>query len=230
MISSLIVALIAWGIFILITKQKNIFKKPEDVGKRPRWLFALLFSLAFYLAFAIPLSGSVTSYNSEDKLILKVVFFLVYSSLSVLGYFLYKLVIKMNSNKQKKSAAEDAAIEQTSPPPDEALYLNATEEVESGNQIPALWAKAMAICEGDEHKAKYKYINMRVQDLINEKDNRKHTPEAIMEIVHPQKDTTQSANEQAQASKDNINRLFDNAQRDVEKAVLSEFNKKPTKP
>jgi len=46
---------------------------------------------------------------------------------------------------------------------DEALYLKATQEVEGGNQDAALWAKAMAVASGDSKKAKYQYINLRVE-------------------------------------------------------------------
>jgi len=50
---------------------------------------------------------------------------------------------------------------------DEQLYLEATQEVDSGTQAPALWAKAMALAEGDEKKAKYRYIKLRVEELSN---------------------------------------------------------------
>jgi len=50
-------------------------------------------------------------------------------------------------------------------PNDEQLYLEATQEVDSGTQDPALWAKAMALAEGDEKKARYRYITLRVEQL-----------------------------------------------------------------
>ncbi len=53
---------------------------------------------------------------------------------------------------------------------DEDLYLTATDEVDNQHQEPALWSKAMALCEGDLDKAKYKYINLRVDKLRNVKD------------------------------------------------------------
>ena len=52
-----------------------------------------------------------------------------------------------------------------STPNDKQLYLDATQEVESGTQDPALWAKAMALAEGDEGKARYRYITLRVEEL-----------------------------------------------------------------
>jgi len=51
---------------------------------------------------------------------------------------------------------------------DDDFYLQATQEVEGGNQSSAMWAKAMALCEGDEGKAKYKYISLRVVELGKE--------------------------------------------------------------
>ena len=50
---------------------------------------------------------------------------------------------------------------------DESLYLQASEEVESADRDPALWAKCMATSEYDEKKAKSKYIMERVRSLGN---------------------------------------------------------------
>ncbi len=50
---------------------------------------------------------------------------------------------------------------------DKTLYLDATQEVDGGKQNPALWAKAMALTEGNEKKAKYRYITLRVEELSN---------------------------------------------------------------
>tara|TARA_R110000850_G_scaffold107632_1_gene219387 strand:- start:158 stop:733 length:576 start_codon:yes stop_codon:yes gene_type:complete len=57
---------------------------------------------------------------------------------------------------------------------DEALYLQATEEVESNARNSGLWAKSIALAEGDVNKAKYKYIKLRVAqlNLIDIKPNR----------------------------------------------------------
>ena len=46
---------------------------------------------------------------------------------------------------------------------DEQLYLEATQEVDNGTQAPAIWAKAMALAEGDQEKARYRYITLRVE-------------------------------------------------------------------
>ncbi|SFK15319.1 Protein of unknown function [Desulfomicrobium apsheronum] len=61
--------------------------------------------------------------------------------------------IAMNNNEYSEVFNEDE------------LYLQATNEVEDGSQDKALWAKCMALCEGDEARAKYKYIKERVDRL-----------------------------------------------------------------
>ncbi|MDO8846228.1 hypothetical protein [Methylicorpusculum sp.] len=55
---------------------------------------------------------------------------------------------------------------------DEELYLEATCEVEGENKSAALWAKVMALSEGDSDKAKYKYIKLRVEQLKTSKKER----------------------------------------------------------
>ena len=41
----------------------------------------------------------------------------------------------------------------------EEYYLIATNEVDDNAMIQTLWAKSMALVEGDKDKARYKYIN-----------------------------------------------------------------------
>lgn len=47
----------------------------------------------------------------------------------------------------------------------EETYLIATREVDGDNKNLALWAKAITLAEGDELKARYKYIKLRVEQL-----------------------------------------------------------------
>ena len=49
--------------------------------------------------------------------------------------------------------------------PDEGLYLKASQEVEDCTPQAALWAKALTVERGDKEKAKYSYIEMRVERL-----------------------------------------------------------------
>ena len=48
---------------------------------------------------------------------------------------------------------------------DESLYLIATEEFDSDAINDALWAKSMALSKGDIEQARYKYIELRVEQL-----------------------------------------------------------------
>ncbi len=56
---------------------------------------------------------------------------------------------------------------------DEELYLQATREVDEERKESALWAKVMALSEGDQKIAKYKYIKLRVEQLTIENANQK---------------------------------------------------------
>ncbi len=51
---------------------------------------------------------------------------------------------------------------------DKEYYLIATKEFEEGNIDEFLWAKVMTLAEGDEVKAKYKYIKLRTEELREE--------------------------------------------------------------
>ena len=55
---------------------------------------------------------------------------------------------------------------------DEELYFIATKEVGDETRKPALWAKVMALSEGDQTKAKYLYIKVRVEQLVKYKNNK----------------------------------------------------------
>ncbi len=193
MIDTLVFGLIAWGIYFFITKQKSL-SRPEDVAKRPRWLFALLLALVFFMALSQPLTGSIGNSPPEKAIVFRLLMFLMYSSLPILAYLLYKLKFWLSTNKQPKkvktSASPKQAIESIESNPDADLYLQAANEVDNNNQKPALWAKAMALCEGDENKAKYKYINLRVDELANPV-KQEVTPHSIQSstLEHDPKDT-----------------------------------------
>ncbi|MDG2413736.1 MAG: hypothetical protein P8L99_04065 [Hyphomicrobiales bacterium] len=56
------------------------------------------------------------------------------------------------------------------------FYLRAEKEFNSDIRDEALWAKSLYINQGNEDKAKYKYIELRVQEL-NKKVKRKDKEE-----------------------------------------------------
>jgi len=90
------------------------------------------------------------------------------------GYFYFLWSSKFNSNDSiqdsssttKKSNIQlDNESGSNNIKHDEHLYMMATNEVEGEKRDPSLWAKAMTITEGDEIKAKYQYIKIRVASL-----------------------------------------------------------------
>ena len=50
---------------------------------------------------------------------------------------------------------------------DTEYYLQAQNEIDDGTMSKALWVKALTLCQGDEEKAKYRYISLRVDALIH---------------------------------------------------------------
>ena len=73
---------------------------------------------------------------------------------------------KSTSNPSGRGQSQNAAA----PVDDSAFFLVATEEVESDNQDRALWAKSMALADGDRAKAKYEYIRRRAEQLAQRED------------------------------------------------------------
>ena len=50
---------------------------------------------------------------------------------------------------------------------DTQLYTKITKEVDSDKKVKEVWVKAIVLAEGDEQKAKYKYIKLRVEQEKN---------------------------------------------------------------
>lgn len=53
---------------------------------------------------------------------------------------------------------------------DEEFYLEATKELDENRVIPALWAKSLALTEGDAIKARFTYIKLRVKQFADESE------------------------------------------------------------
>lgn len=53
----------------------------------------------------------------------------------------------------------------SNPNHDEELYAQAAAELEDGNRDEGLWAKCFAECDGEENKAKARYIKTRAERL-----------------------------------------------------------------
>jgi len=171
--------LVAYIFFWLVTDQKSGFKKPLEHKKRPKWFLALWVSLSF----GIILSSPVTSVSLDDigsQYALRFMAFITLLPIGIAGFFIYKFVVKKSEpltiDKKGGNTLEQTPVEKNlttnadKPPThdDADFYLQATDEVETNSQKPTVWAKAMTLCEGDESKAKYKYITLRVIELTEE--------------------------------------------------------------
>jgi hypothetical protein len=53
---------------------------------------------------------------------------------------------------------------------DEELYQQAADELNSDRRIPSLWARACALASDDHDEARFLYTNLRVEELIRERE------------------------------------------------------------
>jgi len=122
------------------------------------------------------LAGMLTQLSKERKLGASAVFrivlkngkdFNVSTDQSILKELMELSGVKFVPSKPTKNAPTVNASKRTIED-DSEFFLKATQEVEVSNQKPALWAKAIALCQGDERKAKYKYITLRAIELTEE--------------------------------------------------------------
>jgi len=122
------------------------------------------------------IAGMLTQHSKERKLGASAVFriilkngkdFNVSTDQSILKELVELSGVEISPSKTIKNKV---TINDTAPTnkDDSKFFLQATQEVEDNNQNSAIWAKAMALCEGDKNKAKYEYINLRAQNLIPE--------------------------------------------------------------
>lgn len=97
---------------------------------------------------------------------------------------------------------------------EDELYLQATNEVDDKNQEKALWAKCMALSEGDENKAKYKYIKERVERLrdvkVKEIEERQKQEIERVKAIEQQKmlEEEKIRNDEIKRAKDTIERMW----------------------
>jgi len=68
----------------------------------------------------------------------------------------------------KKKTIETLIEEALDRETEETLFAQVVKEVEAGQRRDGLWAKALVSAEGDEKKAKVKYIKLRVQSILDE--------------------------------------------------------------
>ena len=161
-----------------------------------------------------PLLGMFILNDSGNNLTKIVAAIVLWIPVFLLGWMYGAWKMRKPPITAAKISNEEAEPAQTNDQPinDNDLYLKATLEVDANAQEPALWAKAMALCEGDKGKAKYKYINLRVEYLTNNpiKETLEDAPLA----------TEQSISDHAEESKKSIERLFEDAQKSVESKII----------
>ena len=67
---------------------------------------------------------------------------------------------------------------------DDKYYLAATREFDGESRDEGKWAKSLALCEGDKRKAKYKYINLRADELCQKAENPESLSHKLFQPIH----------------------------------------------
>ena len=62
---------------------------------------------------------------------------------------------------------------------EERLYWQATKELQSESRNEEVWLKSVALCEGDEKKARLTYLNLRVEEAKADKGDPLHPIEQV---------------------------------------------------
>jgi len=114
---------------------------------------------------------------------------------------------------------------------DEEYYLIATKEVEGSDRDDALWAKCMATQMGDETKAKYSYVNIRVamfkQEEKDKAEQRKILEEKIRLEVYTTIERHISSNSRNPEHDLATNNLFpDSPNAYYKKKIIADFEQK----
>ncbi len=84
---------IGWLVFRFIAKQNHPFKKPTEVGKRPRWFLALWIGLTIGAVLSMPII-SVERSDVLGRVALKSIFFILFMTPGLISYWVYKRKVK----------------------------------------------------------------------------------------------------------------------------------------
>jgi len=66
------------------------------------------------------------------------------------------------ANLNSSSIQHEPSLTQTAEPADEEMYEIALNELDNDKQVSAIYAKALALSQGDTDKARWKYVDLRV--------------------------------------------------------------------
>jgi len=178
---------VSLGVIFLLTLVETVF---EQKGSQVGVLVMLLAQLAFYIVVGVNGNGwrrenlvkrgfeKLNTVEAETP------------DAAIASSEITKSYKKPSQPNGDNEILNDGLICQDVEVDDTELYLKATNEVEGVNRDPALWAKMMALNGGDSEKAKYQYINTRVEletarkilakdRLINSKKNSIETQEEL---------------------------------------------------
>ncbi len=97
-IGKIVVSLsIAWVIFYLLTKQKNPFKPPVELIKRPKWFLSNWVSVVLGLMLLLPITG-VSHDDILGKWAVKITLSIVYI---IPGFIVYLIALVIYKRKAK---------------------------------------------------------------------------------------------------------------------------------
>lgn len=138
------------------------------------WTFYLNKSVRVYNTYFTPIKMRTVNKDNDDMIYSASANDSYWNVLNSAGSERYKEHFDQSQNPVAESQGEiivnsNDSCNNSNVINEDNLYLQATQEVDENNQDKALWAKCMALCEGDESKAKYKYIIDRVDRLRHEK-------------------------------------------------------------
>ena len=90
---------------------------------------------------------------------------------------------------------------------DEDLYQQAADELNSDRRIPSLWSRACSLASDDHDEARFLYTNLRVEELLAEREKAKHAPSAEVLSDSPDTDDNDSTQsfEKLTLSEDDLN-------------------------
>ena len=152
-------ALVVGGILFFLLKPRGKLTTPAQMGRL--WMAWWCIATALYLTQVV-----VTKKPSLPEFFIGILPPQLFSlGCAFLGGWLYGRLFKF---KTQLAVANDAA--------DEAIYEAAMKELDGGERRSGVWAKALAESDGDEAKAKARYIQYRVQQIKAEAKSGKIAP------------------------------------------------------
>jgi Protein of unknown function (DUF2569) len=122
--------------------------------------------------------------------VLSLVIWIPYFTFSKRVRLTFESVIKSRKNSQMNHAELEAAVQQKATKNmlddsnDDAIWTQALNEAnDAAQRQSSLWAKCFSLAEGDENKAKARYMTQRVEALKTEKASKKYNQEKELQSI-----------------------------------------------